>query len=125
MSPTTFIHYARVVLIAALLSPIGGHATALTLPDFPLFLTSVGVPPNLVMTIDNSGSMARSWMPDDVDSFMNTTDLRDSHLPQSMVCTITQESPISSRLEAMASVIQLALTTLGSMALTRARGQLI
>lgn len=75
MSPTTFIHYARVVLIAVLLSPIGGHATALTLPDFPLFLTSVGVPPNLVMTIDNSGSMARSWMPDDVDSFMNTTDL--------------------------------------------------
>ncbi len=75
MSPTTFTHCARVVLIAALLSPIGSHATALTLPDFPLFLTSVGVPPNLIMTIDNSGSMARSWMPDDVDTFMNTTDL--------------------------------------------------
>lgn len=75
MSLTTLIHYVRVVLIAALLWSVGGRAAPLAIPDFPLFLTSLGVPPNLVMTIDNSGSMTRSWMPDDVDSFMNTTDL--------------------------------------------------
>ncbi len=72
---TTFTHCTRLVLIVVLLWSSGSQATPLAIPDFPLFLTSLGVPPNLVMTIDNSGSMTRSWMPDDIDGFMNTTDL--------------------------------------------------
>lgn len=72
---TTFTYYVRLVLMTTLLWSIGIHATPLVIPDFPLFLTSTGVPPNLVMTIDNSGSMTRSWMPEDVSSFANTTDL--------------------------------------------------
>ncbi len=64
MSPTTFAHYARVVLITTLLWPFGGHAIPLDIPAFPLFLTSAGVPPNLVLTLDDSGSMSRAFTPD-------------------------------------------------------------
>lgn len=70
MSPTTFAHCTRVVLITTLL-PLSSQATQLNIPDFPLFLTSVGVPPNLLITFDNSGSMQRSWMPDDVYSLLS------------------------------------------------------
>lgn len=75
MLPTTSMHYVRLVLMTALLWSIGVHATPLVIPDFPLFLTSTGVPPNLVMTIDNSGSMTRSWMPEDVSNLANATNL--------------------------------------------------
>ena len=64
MSPTAFAHYARVVLITTLLWPFGGHATQLDIPAFPLFLTSAGVPPNLILTLDDSGSMSRAFTPD-------------------------------------------------------------
>lgn len=64
MSPTTFTHYSRVILTATLLWSIGGQATPLTIPDFPLFLTSAGVPPNLTLTLDDSGSMSRAFTPD-------------------------------------------------------------
>lgn len=64
MSPTTFPHHARVVFIAALLWSIGGQAATLSIPDFPLFLTSAGVPPNLILTLDDSGSMSRAFTPD-------------------------------------------------------------
>ncbi len=39
------------------------HA-ALNIPDVPIFLTSTGVPPNIVLTLDDSGSMARAYTPD-------------------------------------------------------------
>ncbi|HRF44542.1 MAG TPA: hypothetical protein PLD30_09935, partial [Candidatus Competibacteraceae bacterium] len=58
-----FLHYARAVLIVTLLWPLGSWAT-LVIPDFPLFLTSTGVPPNLVLTLDDSGSMSRGFTPD-------------------------------------------------------------
>ncbi len=59
----TFMRYARVVLVAILLWPLGSQAT-LDIPDFPLFLTSTGVPPNLILTLDDSGSMSRAFTPD-------------------------------------------------------------
>ena len=64
MSSTTFSHRARVVFIAALLWSIGGQAANLSIPDFPLFLTSAGVPPNMVLTLDDSGSMSWAYTPD-------------------------------------------------------------
>jgi len=64
MSSTTFSHRVRVVFIAALLWSIGGQAATLPIPDFPLFLTSAGVPPNLILTLDDSGSMSRAFTPD-------------------------------------------------------------
>lgn len=64
MSPTTFSYHARVVFIATLLWSIGGQAATLAIPDFPLFLTSAGVPPNLILTLDDSGSMSRAFTPD-------------------------------------------------------------
>lgn len=41
---TTFTYYVRLVLMTTLLWSIGIHATPLVIPDFPLFLTSTGVP---------------------------------------------------------------------------------
>ncbi|KAB2930004.1 MAG: hypothetical protein F9K25_09850 [Candidatus Contendobacter sp.] len=65
MSSTTFSHRVRVVFIAALLWSTGGQAVAqLAIPDFPLFLTSAGVPPNLILTLDDSGSMSWAYTPD-------------------------------------------------------------
>ena len=58
-----FLRYARAVLITTLLWPLSSWAT-LVIPDFPLFLTSTGVPPNLVLTLDDSGSMSRGFTPD-------------------------------------------------------------
>lgn len=72
MSSTTFSYCARVVLITiALLWSIGGRAQTapqLDIPDFPLFLTSTGVPPNIVITLDDSGSMRRGYVPETVDN---------------------------------------------------------
>ncbi len=64
MSLTTFVHCARVVLIVALLWPLCSRSTLLQIPDYPLFLTAAGVPPNIVLTMDDSGSMARAYTPD-------------------------------------------------------------
>lgn len=35
----------------------------LDIPDKPLFQTSIGVAPNLIITLDDSASMMRSWIP--------------------------------------------------------------
>ena len=68
MSPKTFTHYAQVVLMTAMLWSIGVQAAPLAIPDTPLFLTSTGVSPNLVITFDDSGSMRRGWVPESVTS---------------------------------------------------------
>ncbi len=47
---------------------------ALNIPDSPLFLTSTGVKPNVVMTIDDSGSMRRGWTPESVTNNQQTID---------------------------------------------------
>jgi type IV pilus assembly protein PilY1 len=44
--------------------PIFGAEAALTIEDTPLFINSAGVPPNLIITLDDSGSMARGYTPD-------------------------------------------------------------
>jgi len=56
------IKLGAVTLVAALW-PLTSGAT-LDIPDFPLFLTSTGVPPNVVVTLDDSGSMSRAFTPD-------------------------------------------------------------
>lgn len=50
-------------LLAGMLWPILGIAD-LDIPDSPLFLTSTGVAPNIVLTLDDSGSMSRAFTPD-------------------------------------------------------------
>lgn len=57
-----FMCHVRLVYIVTLLWPLGSQA--LDIPDFPLFLTSIGVPPNLILTLDDSGSMSRGFTPD-------------------------------------------------------------
>ena len=64
MSSKAFTNYARVVFMATLLWSSGGQTATLSIPDFPLFLTSAGVPPNLILTLDDSGSMSRAFTPD-------------------------------------------------------------
>jgi type IV pilus assembly protein PilY1 len=44
---------------------------AITLSDIPLFLTAP-VEPNIVMTLDDSGSMAWAFVPDDLSSYAGT-----------------------------------------------------
>jgi len=72
MLSTTLSHCARVVLITiALLWSVGSRAQTapqLVIPDFPLFLTSTGVPPNIVITLDDSGSMRRGYVPETLDN---------------------------------------------------------
>jgi type IV pilus assembly protein PilY1 len=41
-----------------------GVASPLVIPDTPLFLRSLGVDPNLIMTIDDSASMMSAFLPD-------------------------------------------------------------
>lgn len=53
----------RLGLLAALVWPLGVGAV-LTVPETPLFLTSTGVPPNVLVTLDDSGSMQWAFMPD-------------------------------------------------------------
>ena len=50
-------------LLAAACLGCATAATAVTLADTPLFLT-VDVPPNLILTLDDSGSMSRAFTPD-------------------------------------------------------------
>ncbi len=71
MLSTIFIHCIRLALVATLLCSISvqvANSTTLTIPDYPLFLTSTGVPPNLTLTLDDSGSMAWAYTPDLVPS---------------------------------------------------------
>ena len=42
----------------------GVSMAALDIPEMPLFLTSTGVTPNIVLTLDDSGSMSRAFTPD-------------------------------------------------------------
>ena len=61
------------VVLGCTVAPVSLHA-ALTIPDYPLFLTSTGVAPNVVMTFDDSGSMRRGWAPESVSSDQATID---------------------------------------------------
>jgi Tfp pilus tip-associated adhesin PilY1 len=49
-------------------------SVALDIPDSPLFLTSTGVKPNLILTLDDSGSMRRGWIPEAVVNSQTTID---------------------------------------------------
>lgn len=64
MSLITSTPCIRVILATALLWSCGSQAAPLAIPDFPLFLSSTGVPPNIVVTLDDSGSMSRGFTPD-------------------------------------------------------------
>lgn len=64
MSPSQTTHCARAVLLTALLWSCGGRADPLAIPDLPLFLNAAGVPPNMIFTLDDSGSMSRAFTPD-------------------------------------------------------------
>lgn len=66
MLRATFIYYIRIALITAMLWPLYSQSqeVGLDIPDFPLFLTETGLPPNLLLTLDDSGSMARAYTPD-------------------------------------------------------------
>lgn len=54
----------RAAAIAAGLIWSSGALAVLDIPDTPLFLTSTGLAPNIVLTLDDSGSMARAFTPD-------------------------------------------------------------
>lgn len=60
-------HYGAVTCVWAMLLA-SGHASGadIDLTEVPPFLLA-GVAPNLVLTIDNSSSMGRAFMPDDID----------------------------------------------------------
>ena len=64
MSLTVFRYRIYATLIAVLIWPLYGQSAQLSIPDYPLFLTAAGVPPNIVLTLDDSGSMARAFTPD-------------------------------------------------------------
>ncbi len=64
MSLITSTPCIRVILATALLWSCGSQAAPLAIPDFPLFLSSTGVPPNMVVTLDDSGSMSWAYTPD-------------------------------------------------------------
>lgn len=51
------------LLLAATALSISVSASAIDLADTPLFLT-VDIPPNLILTLDDSGSMSRAFTPD-------------------------------------------------------------
>lgn len=93
MSLTTFMSCARVVLITALLWPICSQSSALDIQDYPLFLTSVGVAPNIIMTIDDSISMQSPFVPENVDD-----------ITKSSGCSSTTDSGDKCRLFASSSI---------------------
>lgn len=65
-------------LISILLLSSTAKPAALNLSDLPLFVTS-NVPPNVVISMDDSGSMAWGWMPDGRNSYWRETFYRSSH----------------------------------------------
>lgn len=65
-SPRSITRLAAVWLTLTLWPTLAG--AALEMPDMPMFLTATGVPPNVVMTFDDSGSMRRGWAPENVTS---------------------------------------------------------
>lgn len=52
-----------VPFLSALSLSVVCNAAALDIPDKPLFQTSTGVSPNLILTLDDSASMMRGWIP--------------------------------------------------------------
>ena len=58
-------------LLAGWLLATSVHAGSYTLSDVPLYLT-VGVPPNIVLTLDDSGSMSWAYVPDGISSTYNS-----------------------------------------------------
>ncbi|MDD5365237.1 MAG: hypothetical protein PHR30_07850, partial [Gallionellaceae bacterium] len=58
-------------LLAGLFLSVSGHAGSYTLSDVPLYLT-VGVPPNIILTLDDSGSMDNGYVPDGISSTTNS-----------------------------------------------------
>jgi type IV pilus assembly protein PilY1 len=64
-------HALGLLLITAFAWPFGASAV-LTIPEAPIFQTSVGVPPNVLVTLDDSGSMQWAYMPDSQDNTRGT-----------------------------------------------------
>lgn len=65
-------------LAAALLLPaLSAQAAPITLPSAPLYLAG-GVAPNLVVTLDDSGSMGRAYVPDSLVGYTTTKRYRSS-----------------------------------------------
>ncbi|MDD4880254.1 MAG: PilC/PilY family type IV pilus protein [Gallionellaceae bacterium] len=58
-------------LLAGLFLSVSGHAGSYTLSDVPLYLT-VGVPPNIILTLDDSGSMDNGYVPDGISNTTNS-----------------------------------------------------
>jgi len=64
-TPIGFYKYIATVLLSGLLAGPQLATAALTPADTPLFLT-VSVAPNIVMTLDDSGSMSSAFVPDTI-----------------------------------------------------------
>ena len=75
--PTYNIRLLGQILLLSASGFFGLNAQAvLDLPDTPIFINSAGVPPNLILTLDDSGSMTRGYTPDFCgDSYLGCDDL--------------------------------------------------
>lgn len=66
------------IFVLSLCLPLFSYSVAsqaaLDIPDTPLFLTSTGVRPNLVLTLDDSRSMMRGWVPQNLTLDQGTID---------------------------------------------------
>jgi type IV pilus assembly protein PilY1 len=61
---TRYAHFLRLALLISGMTPFLAASAPLDIPEYPLFQASTGVPPNLVLTLDDSGSMAAAITPD-------------------------------------------------------------
>lgn len=72
----TLLQTMAVVGITALVT-LGGlpvHAATTSFPNYPLLTGGNAIPPNILMILDDSGSMERSWMWADKDTSSGTAD---------------------------------------------------
>lgn len=58
----------------ATLMGLPAHAVTTSFPDYPLLTGGSSIPPNIMLILDDSGSMERSWMWADTDTSSGTAD---------------------------------------------------
>ena len=58
----------------ATLMGLPAHAVTTSFPDYPLLTGGTSIPPNIMLILDDSGSMERSWMWADTDTSEGTAD---------------------------------------------------
>jgi type IV pilus assembly protein PilY1 len=90
----------RVLLMTTLFWSWGNQAAPLLLPDFPLFLSSTGVSPNLVLTLDDSGSMRRAFVPENCNADTSDCALLDNRYEKSAYRNLIYYDPLKTYLPA-------------------------